>query len=214
MAELTIVFRLRFAVALTVALPLLVFRRVDAGRHRGARRVHRPDGLGHSPAAGQADRPQLGGRSPRRRCGDQRLRREALTRKAAESAERPRREGGLARTAPGAERHDVSGGYPCPVADATTSATKGAERLSTTSPLLNAIRCSTSRFIRAIRADTAWSRATGRGVGVAVIDTGIAGDLPDFQTARRLARDRVGGDEPVREERERPRTATARTSRA
>ncbi len=37
-------------------------------------------------------------------------------------------------------------------------------------------------FIKAIRADAAWTRATGRGVGVAVIDTGIAGDVPDFRT--------------------------------
>ena len=34
-----------------------------------------------------------------------------------------------------------------------------------------------------VRADQAWRRATGRGVGVAVIDTGIAGDLRRLRTA-------------------------------
>ena len=43
-------------------------------------------------------------------------------------------------------------------------------------------------FLKSIRADAAWARATGRGVGVAVIDTGIAGDLPDFQTPRHGSR--------------------------
>jgi serine protease AprX len=32
-----------------------------------------------------------------------------------------------------------------------------------------------------ISAEKAWDRATGRGVGVAVVDTGIAGGLPDFR---------------------------------
>ena len=34
-----------------------------------------------------------------------------------------------------------------------------------------------------VLAPQAWGRATGRGVTVAVIDTGIAGDLPDFRDA-------------------------------
>jgi serine protease AprX len=32
-----------------------------------------------------------------------------------------------------------------------------------------------------ILAEKAWSKATGKGVGVAVVDTGIAGELPDFR---------------------------------
>jgi serine protease AprX len=37
-------------------------------------------------------------------------------------------------------------------------------------------------MVHSIRADRAWYRTTGRGVGVAVIDSGIAGDVLDFQT--------------------------------
>jgi serine protease AprX len=36
-----------------------------------------------------------------------------------------------------------------------------------------------------------WNRSTGAGVGVAVIDTGIAGDLPDFQTSQGSSTSRV-----------------------
>jgi len=40
-----------------------------------------------------------------------------------------------------------------------------------------------SAYPRAVSAPSAWSTTTGRGVGVAVIDTGIAGELPDFAAA-------------------------------
>jgi serine protease AprX len=41
-----------------------------------------------------------------------------------------------------------------------------------------------SAYNASIRSGVAWSRGyTGRGVGVAVIDTGIRGDLPDFQVS-------------------------------
>jgi serine protease AprX len=36
-----------------------------------------------------------------------------------------------------------------------------------------------------------WNRSTGAGIGVAVIDTGISGDLPDFQTAQGSSTSRV-----------------------
>lgn len=36
-----------------------------------------------------------------------------------------------------------------------------------------------------------WSRSTGAGIGVAVIDTGVSGDLPDFQTAQGSSNSRV-----------------------
>ncbi|MDQ5807742.1 MAG: S8 family peptidase, partial [Actinomycetota bacterium] len=39
-------------------------------------------------------------------------------------------------------------------------------------------------FNQSVRAERAWSQGfTGKGIGVAVIDTGIAGDLPDFRTS-------------------------------
>jgi serine protease AprX len=44
----------------------------------------------------------------------------------------------------------------------------------------------------AIRADDAWRRGiTGKGAGIAIVDTGIAGDLPDFQVSRRDGTSRV-----------------------
>jgi serine protease AprX len=44
----------------------------------------------------------------------------------------------------------------------------------------------------AMRADKAWASGyTGKGVGVAVVDTGIAGNLPDFQVSRSDASSRV-----------------------
>ena len=36
-----------------------------------------------------------------------------------------------------------------------------------------------------------WDEGTGAGVGVAVLDTGIAGDLPDFRTTMSDKRSRV-----------------------
>jgi serine protease AprX len=42
-----------------------------------------------------------------------------------------------------------------------------------------------------VAADEAWDRATGKGVGVAVVDTGIAGDLPDFRRSAADRRSRV-----------------------
>ena len=42
-----------------------------------------------------------------------------------------------------------------------------------------------------LRAPKAWGTATGKGVGVAVIDTGVAGDLPDFATSSSDSQSRV-----------------------
>jgi serine protease AprX len=41
-----------------------------------------------------------------------------------------------------------------------------------------------STFDQSVRAPRMWRHSTGAGVGVAVIDTGITGDLPDFRTSQ------------------------------
>ncbi|MBV9337500.1 MAG: S8 family peptidase [Solirubrobacterales bacterium] len=46
-------------------------------------------------------------------------------------------------------------------------------------------------FDQATGASRLWYRSTGAGIGVAVIDTGIAGDLPDFQTSQGSSNSRV-----------------------
>ena len=47
-------------------------------------------------------------------------------------------------------------------------------------------------FNQSVRADRAWSKGvTGSGVGVAVVDTGIAGGLPDFRRSSTDSRSRV-----------------------
>jgi serine protease AprX len=46
-------------------------------------------------------------------------------------------------------------------------------------------------FDRTTGASRLWGRTTGAGVGVAVIDTGVDGDLPDFQTSQGSSTSRV-----------------------
>jgi serine protease AprX len=46
-------------------------------------------------------------------------------------------------------------------------------------------------YDQSVHATDLWGQSTGRGVGVAVIDTGITGDIPDFQTSRRDSTSRV-----------------------
>jgi serine protease AprX len=46
-------------------------------------------------------------------------------------------------------------------------------------------------FNRSVGATRLWNRSTGRGVGVAVIDSGIDGNLPDFRTGRHGSNSRV-----------------------
>jgi serine protease AprX len=192
MAELTIVFRLRFAVALTAAVCIFLAVTVagaDAAPTRGEYIVQMDQGT--SPSAGKRLVRRLGGRvtSPTLRVingfGA------ALTKKAVLKLRRHRgvRAVSLNRGME-ASTTDVSGGYTCPTTDATTTPAKAAPGgiLDYEVPLLNAVSRVDQPFLRSIRADAAWSRATGRGVGVAVIDTGIAGDLPDFQTPRNGSR--------------------------
>jgi serine protease AprX len=39
-------------------------------------------------------------------------------------------------------------------------------------------------YNQSVTARNVWEQATGKGVGVAVVDTGVAGDLPDFRTSQ------------------------------
>ena len=188
MAEFTIVFRLRFAVALSAALCVLV----AAGASNASATPARAEYIiqmdqATSAAAGKRLVRALGGRvtSPTLRVingfGA------SLNRKAARRLARHR---GVKAVSPNRamaqSASDTSGGYTCPVTDATTTAAKPAPSggLDYEPSILNAIPRLDQAFVKSIRADRAWYRATGHGVGVAVIDTGIAGDVPDFQTPR------------------------------
>ena len=192
MAELTIVFRLRFAVALAAAVCIFLafsVARADATATRAEYIVQMDKGT--SPAAGKRLVRRLGGRvtSPTLRVingfGA------ALTKKAVRKLRRHRRVKAVSlNRGMEASATDVSGGYACPTTDATAVPAKGAPGgiLDPEAPILNAVTRVDQPFLKSIRADAAWARATGRGVGVAVIDTGIAGDVPDFQTPRNGSR--------------------------
>jgi serine protease AprX len=183
MAELNIVFRLRFAVALTAALCLLlVFTAGEAGAAQARYEYIVQLDNGTSPAKGKRLVRHLGGRvtSPTLRVingfGA------SLSRKAAARLRKHPRVRAISRnTRMARSSTDVSGGYTCPPADATTLPTKAIGSGRTYEP---AIAGSVTRLaqpmINAVQADRAWWRATGRGVGVAVIDTGVAGDVQDF----------------------------------
>jgi serine protease AprX len=83
----------------------------------------------------------------------------------------------------------------------------GAARRLAASPLVRAVSLNTAirdttltnptpwtlatSFDRSTGASRLWNRSTGAGVGVAVIDTGIDGDLPDFQTSQGSSTSRV-----------------------
>jgi serine protease AprX len=176
MAEQTIVFRLRFAVALAVALALLLsFSARDAW---GAEYVVQMD-AGSSPAEGAALVERLGGRvtSPEL---------EVINgfgaSLGADSAARLAASPGVRAVSPNAGvtassdlGADESGGYRCPDADATT----------VPAPRWRGQRddwrdWQTQAYHHSMQVDRAWWHAIGRRVGVAVIDTGIAGDLADF----------------------------------
>jgi len=188
MAELTIVFRLRLALVLAAAVCIFLgvaVSRADATAMRVEYIVQMDKGK--SPAAGKRLVRRLGGRvtSPRLRVingfGA------ALSRKAVLRLRRHRGVKAVTRNRRmQASATDTSGGYACPVTDATTTAAKPAPSggLDYELPITSAIRNLDQPFLKSIRADAAWYRATGRGVGVAVIDTGIAGDVPDFQTPK------------------------------
>ncbi len=188
MAELTIVFRLRFAVALTAAICILLVvgaANADATSARAEYIIQMDEGT--SPAAGKRLVRTLGGRvtSPTLRV----INGFGASLEPGAAKRLARRHGVKAVSPNRAMAHsaaDTSGGYTCPVTDATTTAAKAAPSggLDYEVPILNAVSRIDQPFLRSIRADAAWTRATGRGVAVAVIDTGIAGDLPDFQIPR------------------------------
>jgi serine protease AprX len=187
MAELSIVFRLRFAVALAAAICLLLFAGSLSARAAAPKSAEYIVQMkkGTSPAAGKRMVRALGGRvtSPTLRVingfGAK------LSRRA---AKRLRHRRGVRAVSLNvgmtASAADTSGGYACPATDATTVAAKAAPGSGRdVDPTVENFNGRLEQpMIHSIRADRAWYRTQGRGVGVAVVDTGIAGDIPDFQT--------------------------------
>jgi serine protease AprX len=194
--QLTIVFRLRFAVALAAALTaLLAFGASESWSDETEAELERSEYIvqmapSATPAVGQQIVAELGGQvtSPplpvingfgavleddaaeelANRAGV-----EAVTLNAATTNEPAGTES--------APATDLSGGYRCPTADATTRPGNGWGSVNDVSPLYS-LPLLRQPLHYTVRADRAWTRASGRGVGVAVVDTGIAGDLPDFVT--------------------------------
>jgi serine protease AprX len=177
MAEQTIVFRLRFAVALALALALLlVFSTRDAW---GAEYIVQME-AGSAPSDGAAMAERLGGRvtSPELEVINgfgAELDADAAARLAAGPGVRAvSPNAGV--TASSDLDADESGGYRCPETDATTVSSprsRGRGRIDWHDFRPQA-------YHHSVHLDRAWRRTFGSRVGVAVIDTGIAGDLPDF----------------------------------
>jgi serine protease AprX len=193
--QLTIVFRLRFAVALAAALTvLLAFGASESWSDETEAELERSEYIvqmapSATPAVGQQIVAELGGQvtSPplpvingfgavleddaaeelANRAGV-----EAVTLNAATTSEPAGTE---------APATDLSGGYRCPAADATTRPGNGWGSINDYSPLYS-LPLLRQPLHYTVRADRAWMRGSGRGVGVAVVDTGIAGDIPDFVT--------------------------------
>ena len=187
MAEYTIVFRLRFAVALGATTLLLLLAvgslNADAAPARADYIVQMKKGT--KPAAGKRLVRRLHGRVTSKTLRVINGFGARLTRKA---ARRLRHHRGVKAVSLNRgmsfSAADASGGYTCPVADATTTSNKWfpgpAKDVDPT--ILNTYKLLSQPTVNAVQANRAWYRVTGRGVGVAVIDTGIAGDLVDFQT--------------------------------
>ena len=143
------------------------------GRPEG-RRLARPRSRRRPPHAGRGHRPARG-RSARRRRADRARRRRrhapALARPGS-SSDLPAGEAAASRGATGYKAISLNAGVaPSGTVDPT------------------ALRTS---FNQSIRADRSWALGTtGKGVGVAVIDTGIAGGHPDFRVSQTDTRSRV-----------------------
>jgi serine protease AprX len=100
---------------------------------------------------------------------------------------------------PGLDLHIING--------LSARLTAGAARRLAASPLVHAVSLNAAirdttltnptpgtlatSFDQTTGASRLWWRSTGAGIGVAVIDTGISGDLPDFQTAQDSSTSRV-----------------------
>ena len=184
MAELTIVFRLRFAVALTVALGLLlVLQARDASAlDDSADEYIVQMESGYSPAQGEQIVAELGGQVTTPDLPVINGFGAMLQDDVAEELEsRPSVRDVTLNSSTTLGDETVSGGGRCPVADATTRATTLRPNTLDVSPLVS-LPLLRQPLQYTVRADRAWWRASGRGVGVAVVDTGIAGDLPDFYT--------------------------------
>ena len=227
MAELTIVFRLRFAVALSVALCLLfavasqeawaapqreyiVQMEQDEAPEAGMRLVERLGGTVTSPALtvingfgavlSHADAERLAASAGVHAVSPNGA---AESRSHLDDDDRDEDDRDLPHELTDDENADLHGGDDeddegiedsvalsgaatgCPTADATTrrSRRQRSSRNDREPSVLSALKRVNRPFLRAARIDRAWPRATGQGVGIAVIDTGIAGDHPDFQMA-------------------------------
>ena len=184
MAELTIVFRLRFAVALTVALGLLlVLQAHDASAlDDSADEYIVQMESGYSPSQGEQIVAELGGQVTTPDLPVINGFGAMLQDDVAEELEsRASVRDVTLNSATTLGDETVSGGGRCPVADATTRATTLRPNTLDVSPLVS-LPLLRQPLQYTVRADKAWWRGSGRGVGVAVVDTGIAGDLPDFYT--------------------------------
>jgi serine protease AprX len=196
MAELPIVFRLRFAVALAIALGLLLC--VHAREAWGAEYIVQME-AGAVPSDGAALVERLGGRvtSPEldviNGFGASLDAEDAAELEASARVRAVTPNGGVMTSSRGSDE-ETSGGYRCPVADASTKVPRRLKikrgRGHNHDPL-SALTENGLPLLRAVNAPRAWLRSTGKGVGVAVIDTGIAGDLPDFRATDHPARSRV-----------------------
>ena len=196
MAELTIVFRLRFAIALTLALGLFLAAaareargaeyivQMEAGTppSQGAEMVERLDGEVTSPVLGVIN--GFGAS----------LDAEGAARLASTAGVRAVSPNGGVTASSHTTREDTSGGYRCGSVDTVPGKPRREKgrraHRGQLHPLASLPRRAQPRQ-HSVRADRGGRRATGTGVGVAVIDTGIAGDLPDFRDSDNPERSRV-----------------------
>ena len=188
MSELTIVFRLRFAVALSAALCLLlVFAARDAWAAEEYIVQMEPVA---SPAQGQQIVQSLGGTVttpdlPVINGFGAVLEDDAAEELGTNPVVKAVTLNAAADAGAGTDGAS-SGNLRCPATNATTRRNfYGAASDWDVTPL-NSLWRLRQPLLYSVRATDAWQRgATGNGVGVAVIDSGIAGDLPDFVTGGR-----------------------------
>jgi serine protease AprX len=78
---------------------------------------------------------------------------------------------------------DGAQGYSCPASNATSTSVSYPIpwRNNEDTNIETAVSYLKGAHHHSIWAEKAWNKATGKGVGVAVVDTGIAGELPDFR---------------------------------